>query len=87
MTASRHDSAPGQLATSAIVSALGQPEPGGRQPPIQLPHVAGVDPPEHQILIHRDADGAVAVGLRELAEHAHLLAGQVAERNRRRSPS
>ena len=62
---------------------LGEPEPRGGQAPIQLPDVAGVHPPEQQILIGRHADRAVAVGARQLAEHAHLLARQIAERHAR----
>jgi hypothetical protein len=30
---------------------FGEPEAGGGEPPIQLPHVAGVHPAEHQVLI------------------------------------
>src|SRR5205823_2472879 len=47
------------------------------------PDIAGVDPSEHEILIGRDAHRTVAISARELAEYAHLLAGEVTERHTR----
>ena len=49
---------------------LSQAEPGRRQPAVQRADLPGLHPPEHQILIHRDADRAVAVRLGKLADHA-----------------
>ena len=49
-------------------AGFGEPEPGRGQTAIQLADVAGVHPAEHEILIRRDAHGAVAVGARQLAE-------------------
>ena len=61
---------------------IGEAEARGRQPSIQLAHLADRHPAQHQVLVDGDPHGAVAVGAREIAEHAHLLAGQVTERHR-----
>ena len=60
---------------------FGEPEPRRRKPAIELAHVTRADPAEEQVLIGRDADRAVAVGPRQLAEHPHLIAGEIAERH------
>src|SRR5204863_6350047 len=60
---------------------LRQAEARCGEPAIQLTHIAGIDPPDHEILIRRDAHGAVAVRARQIAEYSHLGARQIAERN------
>ena len=74
----------GARAAGDVGNRAGVREPEARrgEARVQGAHVTGLHPSEHQVLIHRDADGAVAVGLREVPDHPHLRARHVAERHR-----
>ena len=58
-----------------------QAEAGGLQRSKERGHVVAAHPPEHQVLNGGDAHGAVAVGARQIGEHAKLRAAEVAERH------
>ena len=60
---------------------VAEPEARRRQATVEFAHLANRHPAQHQILIDGDTHGAVAVRLRQVAEHAHLLAGEVAQRH------
>ncbi len=80
MTASRQDSAPGQLVTSATEFAVRDGQPGRRQARVQRLEIANGNPAEDEVLLRRHAHGAVAVGSRQIRDHAQLSRGDVAER-------
>ena len=62
---------------------IGQPHARRRELPIQLGHGVGRHPAEHEVLLGRHANRAIGERRREIAEDAHLLAREIAERNRR----
>ena len=82
VTARRHDSAPGQLTTSATVLAPARPRPAARAACSRPSRSPLLDPAEQQVLLGGHAHRAVAVGLGEIGEDAQLVAGEVAERHR-----
>ena len=83
VTASLHDSAPGQLVTSAMRACIRQPDSGRRQPPIELRHESA-SPSGTPDSARRSRESCRRQTRRQVAQHAHLLAGEIAQRNRRR---
>ena len=76
---SRHASAPGQLVTSASEPAPPRPSLTAASRRYSSGTSLGAHPAKEQVLVRRDPHRAVAVGEREVRDHAKLGAGEIAE--------